>query len=84
MKRIQIDRLEPGTAVLLEMFNRSEALPPEHALFLGVVGEGESRRAHFSQMLKPGASFDWEAYRFGGRWAYGSSADRMRVVGVLG
>ena len=82
MKRIKIDDLEPGTAVLLEMHNRSEATE-EHALFLGVTGEGDSRRAHFSQMLKPGASFDWEAYRFGGRWAYGSSADRMRVVGTL-
>lgn len=47
----------------------------EDVLLVKVEGEGEDRRATFSEN-----GFEWEAYRFNGRWSYGSSADYLSVV----
>ena len=37
-------------------------------------GEGEDARATFKD-----EHIEWEAYRFAGHWAYGSSGDRLSV-----
>jgi len=43
-----------------------------------VEGKGDDARATF-QDLEPNETFEWEAYRFNGHWAYGSSANRLSV-----
>lgn len=61
--------------------------PPyfEQVQFLRIEGSGEDRRAVFRSRTSRGAaveSFDWEAYRFEGRWVYGTSAEPLRVVAL--
>jgi hypothetical protein len=54
-----------------------------YALFLGIDGEGDDRRAVFAQFDCGGNTFGWSAYRYNGGWAYGSSAERLSLVAVL-
>lgn len=54
----------------------------ESAVFRGISGEGEERRATFLQTNARGVVFEWDAYRYGGRWAYGSGAQRLQLTGV--
>jgi hypothetical protein len=77
MKRI--DSLKPGTKVVLQFgreFQFGDA-EQEEATFLGIEGTGDDRRAKFRQ------DFDWEAYRYNGRWAYGTSAESLRLVRII-
>ena len=76
MKRI--DSLKPNTPVLLKFFRSTE-----EATFLAIVGEGDERRARFVQHDDAIGLFEWEAYRFQGRWAYGTSAERLSLVAIL-
>lgn len=78
MKRI--DSLEPGTLVHLR-FGRElqgDGAEIEAAVFMGIDGTGEERRAWFNQ-----SGFEWGAYRYEGRWVYGSSAESLRLVEIL-
>jgi hypothetical protein len=77
---VRIDNLKPGALVLLRFDYGDE---PERAVFCGVIGSGEERRARFAQASDDGLLYDWEAYRFGGRWCYGSSAGRLSVVEIV-
>jgi hypothetical protein len=92
----RIDRLTPGTHVTLMFCNgsqRSERIEP--AIFLGIVGEGTDRRAEFVQFTEHPftkqaevgetgrGTYIWQAYRYLGTWAYGSSADMLRLVSVI-
>lgn len=73
----RIDSLNVGDKVRLEFCgSRSLGNDPytDDCVFEGIVGEGDARRAVFG---------DWEAYRYNGGWAYGSSAERLRVLEVL-
>lgn len=76
----RIDNLTPGSFVELEIDGDFE-----NALFVGVRGKGDERRAAFVQMAYPPPphTFEWEAYRFNGHWAYGSSAELLRLSAVL-
>lgn len=84
MKRI--DSLKPGTQVTVRFMREYQFGGPddEKFFFHGILGEGDDRRAVFG----PTASLDqnyrdsWEAYRFNGRWAYGSSAETLRLVAI--
>ena len=77
MKRI--DNLTRGEAVQLR-FDGADGT--EHAVFVGVEGEGEDRRASFVQVLNrdQGTLFMWDAYRFNRRWVYGTSAQRLSLA----
>lgn len=86
---VRIDRLERGAFVELDINGRYI----ERAMFIGIVGEGDARRARFVSAFKGEGNAitegdrkgyaEWEAYRYNGRWAYGSSAERMTVEAVL-
>lgn len=81
----RLDSLKPGTKVRLKFHGTlsfGNAPYEETATFQGVVGEGDNRRALFSD-LSSKSPFDWEAYRYKNRWAYGSSAERLSVVEVV-
>lgn len=47
----------------------------EHTL-IKLEGEGDDARATFRDV----SGMEWEAYRYNGRWAYGSGAHRLTVV----
>lgn len=81
----RIDTIPAGSRVRLLFtgsFNRNP-FEEEHT-FLGIEGEGDSRRARFHRdedgQYK---AYDWEAYRYNGGWAYGSSAERLQLLAVL-
>lgn len=79
----RIDSLEAGSAVVLEFVgSMGNATYTEKSVFQGIEGTGDKRRARFvdNQTAVP---FEWEAYRFNGHWAYGSSADRLRLLEVV-
>ena len=77
---LRIDKLEPGTQVVLK-FTHDE----ERAVFLGIIGEGKNRYAHFLS-FDPSeyvGFYSWLAYRYNGHWAYGTSAERLSLVSVF-
>lgn len=78
---MRIDNLTPGDVVNLTFTERGESTN-ELAVFVGLDGEGDARRATFRQASGSG-SFEWDAYRYSGRWAYGSSADRLSLYSVV-
>lgn len=78
---MRIDQLEPGTKVTLRFggsFGNHTHL--DESYFVEIKGSGEDRRAVFSFTEKVDEHSTWEAYRYNGRWAYGSSADRLSLV----
>ncbi len=88
MKRI--DSLTPETPVRLKFcaeFQGKDGAYEEDAVFVKLEGTGDDRRATFRTKDKETwsgtfAAYEWEAYRFKGRWAYGSSAETLRLVEV--
>lgn len=79
----RIDKLEPGQRVRLLFTGSFNGRPyEENAIFLGISGEGDDREATFQQD-HDGQPFKWDAYRYDGGWAYGSSAERLRLLEVL-
>lgn len=90
---LRIDKLTPGDFVELE-FCGSGSLGNNaydgKAVFLGIIGEGDDRTAKFAQSEDSPRGFEqfvrmyeWEAYRYNGHWAYGTSAERLRLLRVL-
>lgn len=70
----RIDRLQPGAQVTLRFHgSMGNETHDERATFQGIVGEGDDRLAQFD---------GWEAYRYRGHWAYGTSADRLSLISV--
>jgi hypothetical protein len=52
-----------------------------YALLLNRQGEGDQRTLTFSQVARGGGRIlTWNAYRFRGRWCYGSGADRLVLL----
>jgi len=87
MKRI--DSLEPETKVRLKFcaeFQGKDSAYEEDAVFVGVTGEGNDRRATFRSLdqrtYEDRVEYEWDAYRYNGRWAYGSSAETLRLLAV--
>lgn len=74
MKRI--DSLTPGTRITLWFEGTWGNASEEDAVFVRIEGEGETREAVFDQ------GFEWNAYRYNGHWAYGSGANRLRLVSI--
>lgn len=74
---MRIDQLKPGTRVTLRYHGSMGNLTHDgDAEFVRITGDGDDRRAVFTE---PSIG-EWEAYRYDGRWAYGSSADRLQLV----
>lgn len=73
----RIDQLTPGTRVLLGF-----SYGDEPATFVGITGQGDDRLATFDSDRGDGTSYRWSAYRAGGRWAYGSSCERLTLEAV--
>lgn len=71
----RIDSLKPDTKVSLR-FHGSKRFGNEPStldyVFKEIVGTGEDRRAIFDE--------GFEAYRFNGHWAYGTSAEHLSLV----
>ena len=73
-KAKKINDLNVGESVLLHFAGSkrfgNDPYDAEYT-FLGFEGEGDDRRAMFDGM---------EAYKFNGRWAYGSSAEKLSIA----
>lgn len=82
----RIDSLKPNSRITLQFNGRGgNRTRREPALFLGVTGTGDDRRAKFRSFDDYNfRTYEWEAYRFEGFWAYGSSADRLQLISVDG
>ena len=52
----------------------------EVAQVVAHLGDGDNERVRLSALGYGGADIDFEAYRFEGHWAYGSSAERLSVL----
>lgn len=75
---MRIDSLKPGSTVLMDFNGKDET-----AIFVGIDGEGDERHAKFMQAFKEGdALYSWDAYRYNGRWAFGTSAEPLRLLSV--
>ena len=70
-----IDELQTGSIVRLQFLHGIE-----QAACIAVTGEGEERRARFVSYDAWTGLYGWEAYRFEGEWAYGTSADPLVVL----
>ena len=80
-KRLNISALKNPTLITLK-FHGSKRLGNEpyelDALFLEGVGTGEEARARFQFDGDPDTIF--EAYKYNGHWAYGTSAERLSAT----
>ena len=73
----RIDSLDPMTSVILAFDGRQE-----RATFHSLIGDKKNpqRRALFESKDEQGKAYKWEAYRYQGRWAYGTGAGRLTLV----
>lgn len=83
MTRPRIDSLKPGTDVILGLRTYLHEWEAQEATFLRIEGTGDDRVAWFRQLDRDGKPYEWEAYRSGGHWAYGSSAQALRLNWVV-
>jgi hypothetical protein len=76
---MRIDNLAVGSEITLRFHgSNGNQTHEETFIFRGISGEGDERRATFQ--YSGNVDDVWEAYRYNGRWAYGSSADRLSIV----
>lgn len=80
----QIAKLVAGDEVVLRFALRNGEVVDEihRVVFVGEDASGDDI-AKFQPQRQDGTfenTFIWEAYRFQGRWSYGSSAQRLSVV----
>ena len=76
---MRIDSLAANQNVLLQFAGYTE-----RALFKGVSGSGDERVAKFTSVDSDTHKiYEWEAYRYCGRWAYGTSAQPLRAIEIL-
>lgn len=64
--------------VLHLAFHSPHAPTDEDHTLVKLEGKGDDARATFRDV----SGMEWQAYRFNGRWAYGSSANRLQVLEV--
>lgn len=77
-KRISKKNVGQKFHLLCDMNTRNTGQPIEleDVLLVKVEGEGDDQRATFLD----NEIGEWEAYRWNGRWAYGSSCEPLRVI----
>ncbi len=75
-----ISHLKPGQKVTLH-FRGSRSLGNEGyvdtVVFKEHIGVGDDQRAVFTD---ENGRDQWEAYKFQGRWSYGTSAERLSIM----
>jgi hypothetical protein len=79
----RIDKLSPGSVVELALFTGSKYEHVQKAMFMSLKGEGDTRRASFLFRSGSGDTYEVDLYRYHGRWAWGSSADRVSLDSVV-
>lgn len=72
----RISKKNEGQLFHLGFASPYNPLDIEDVLLVKVEGTGDDARATF----KDEEIGEWEAYRYKGRWAYGSSAERLIVI----
>lgn len=80
----RIDTLKSGEKVTLGFYYQGQRTL-ETAEFVKVEGDGEKRRATFiseTEINGERRKYNWQAYRYHGRWSYGTGADRLTLVKV--
>jgi hypothetical protein len=77
---IRIDSLAKGDVVVLKFDGNGRK---ETALFCRIDGSGPERQAVFAQVGTGGYSYEWAAYRYGTRWAYGTSAGKLAIEEIV-
>ena len=80
----RIDTLKAGQKVTLGFYYGGTKVE-ESAEFVRVEGEGERRHATFTSTTEINGeprTYEWQAYRYHKRWAYGTGADRLTLVKV--
>lgn len=78
----RIDSIKNGQRVTLRFmanFQGKDGAWDEDMVFDGIDGDGDDREARFKYL---DSSDHWKAYRFNGRWVYGSSAETLRLITV--
>jgi hypothetical protein len=80
--RPHIDSLDEGQRVVLNFTGEHRH---ETVTFIRHTtgATAEDRRAVFESIDSDGKPYQWEAYRHANHWAYGTSADRLSVVGLV-
>ncbi len=84
---MRIDNLTIGDIVTLRFHPGAGTLTDkepydESAVFLGMEGTGDDRQAWFAQGMSNKKLYKWSAYRHGGKWVFGSSAERLSLISV--
>jgi hypothetical protein len=74
----RLDTLPAGTRVTLALHGWAGSVEYMTQTFVGITGAGDERRATFNDEM----TGDWDAYRYEGGWAYGSSAQRLQLLEV--
>lgn len=74
----RIANLTPGAEVTLR-FATYGGSHDEVVTFVSLSEDGQRATFHTDDREDLNG-YDWEAYKFNGRWAYGSSAGRLSIV----
>lgn len=98
-KKRRLDTIPPGSFVRILLkttgfLGGGRDDREELAIFLGIIedeaGDRDERRARFAQPDTTGRNADgskplfvWDAYRYNGGWAFGSSADGLSLLEVI-
>lgn len=82
---MRIDNLTPDDIVILGYCGNDKKVHTEEmAMFVGITGTGPNekynRLATFISMDENDQPYEWSAYRYEGGWAYGTSAQRLRLM----
>jgi hypothetical protein len=75
----RISSLKPGETVTLKFATYGEPTI-EAAQLVEFKEDGQTAVFQTDMGTGPTGIFQWEAYRFNGRWCYGSSAQRVSIV----
>lgn len=51
----------------------------EDVTFLGEFSEDGDPRRKFRSTDRDGRTYDWDAFKFGGRWSFGTSAESLSI-----
>lgn len=75
----RLDDIANGTIVTLDMVGTSV----DNYLVKARDGQGDNRTITLTAKSPTGGCYDFDIYRYNGRWAYGSSAQAVKVVDVV-
>lgn len=77
-----IFKLTPGQNVLLRFeYKRGEDYTEAH-IFQGVKSNPVASGGKVAMFLDAREGFEWAVYRYKGRWAYGTGAQRVSIASI--